>query len=170
MPPTISIIIPVLNEEAIIQQTLERLQVNSEVEIILVDGGSDDRTLALATKMKVRAIVSKPSRAKQMNAGAAIAKGNILLFLHADTQLPANYVKLVRQTLCRPKVIAGAFELAIAGKSKALRLVEIMVKLRSHLLSLPYGDQAIFINKKPLKMLVALSRCQSWKTLNLLRE
>lgn len=148
MPPTISIIIPVLNEEAILQQTLERLQINSNVEIILVDGGSKDRTVTIAKQMNIRVVVAKSNRARQMNVGAAIARGDILLFLHADTQLPVNFVDLVRQTLSRPKVIAGAFELAIAGDSKALRLVEIMVKLRSHLLSLPYGDQAIFISQK----------------------
>ncbi len=148
MQPTISIIIPVLNEETIIARSLKRLQADDDVELILVDGGSQDRTVEIAEQMNILTITAKPNRASQMNAGAAMAKGDILLFLHADNQLPANYAKLVRQTLSQPKVIAGAFELAIDGESEALRLVEIMVKLRSRLLQLPYGDQAIFIRKQ----------------------
>ncbi|WP_036483713.1 TIGR04283 family arsenosugar biosynthesis glycosyltransferase [Myxosarcina sp. GI1] len=148
MQPIISIIIPVLNEEAIIAQTLKRLQASDDVELIVVDGGSQDRTVEIARQMNIRAIAAEPNRASQMNAGAAIAKGNFLLFLHADSQLPSNYAKLVRQSLAQTKVIAGAFELAIDAESKALRLVETMVKLRSRFLQLPYGDQAIFIRKQ----------------------
>ena len=144
---TVSIIIPVLNEAAIVKQTLARLQQHSESEIIVVDGGSEDNTVAIAQQLvKVITVVGQ-SRAAQMNAGANIARGDILLFLHADTQLPANFVSLASQTLAQPGVIAGAFELAIEGNHKSLRWVERLVKMRSHLLSLPYGDQAIFISK-----------------------
>ncbi len=149
---TISIIIPVLNEARVIQQTVERLQENSGVEIIVIDGGSQDKTVALAqqTGAKVLTVASK-GRAAQMNAGAAIAQGSILLFLHADTQLPLDFNYLAVHTLKQPGVIAGAFELAIAGTDKSLRWIEIMVKMRSRLLSLPYGDQAIFLNKQTFK-------------------
>ena len=145
----ISIIIPVLNEAVTIEKTLDRLKDNPNIEIIVVDGGSSDRTIDLAKKMGVTVItVSNLGRASQMNAGAAIAKGDYLLFLHVDTQLPANYPELVIDTLSQPQVIAGAFELAIGGAAKSLRLVEILVKMRSHWFSLPYGDQAIFLTKK----------------------
>ena len=145
---TVSIIIPVLNEAAIVKQTLERLQQHSEIEIIVVDGGSGDNTVAIAQQKLVKVItVIGQSRAAQMNAGANIARGDILLFLHADTRLPANFVPLAIETLIQPGVIAGAFELAIEGTHKSLRWVEKLVKMRSHLLSLPYGDQAIFISK-----------------------
>ena len=145
----ISIIIPVFNEAAIIENTLGQLQDNQHIELIVVDGGSSDRTVALAEKMGVTVItVTNLGRASQMNAGAAIAKGEYLLFLHVDTQLPTNYQELVVTTLSQPQVIAGAFELAIGGAAKSLRLVEILVKVRSHLFSLPYGDQAIFLTKK----------------------
>ncbi len=149
---TISIIIPVLNEAGVIQQTLERLQENPGVEIIVIDGGSQDKTVALAqqTGAKVLTVKSK-GRAAQMNAGAAIAQGSILLFLHADTQLPLDFNYLAVHTLEQPGVIAGAFELAIAGTDKSLRWIEIMVKMRSRLLSLPYGDQAIFLKKQTFK-------------------
>jgi rSAM/selenodomain-associated transferase 2 len=145
---TISIIIPVLNEAAIIKPTLEKLQGNTELEIIVIDGGSQDNTAIIAQATGVQTITVAGGRAIQMNAGANIAQGEILLFLHIDTDLPANFIDLITQTLKQPNVIAGAFELAIQGEAKSLRWIEILVKLRSHLLALPYGDQAIFITKQ----------------------
>lgn len=145
----ISIIIPVLNEAAIIKQTLKDLKPHSEIETIVVDGGSQDNTVAIAQPLatKVLRVIGK-GRAGQMNAGANIAQGNILLFLHVDTQLPPGFIKLIVETLKRPNIVVGAFELAIEGADKSLRWVEILVKMRSHLFSLPYGDQAIFISKQ----------------------
>ena len=147
----ISIIIPVLNEAAIIPSTLQRLQNNRDLEIIVVDGGSNDNTVKIVREMGLKIIVVSGGRATQMNAGANIAQGNILLFLHVDTQLPPNFSNLIKQTLKQPQVIAGAFELAIEGKKRSLRWIEVLVKMRSHLLSLPYGDQAIFITKQVFK-------------------
>ena len=144
----ISIIIPVLNEAKIIQPILNELQQHSGVEIIVVDGGSQDNTVAMARQTGVKVIsVPHQGRAAQMNAGANVACGDILLFLHADTKLPANFVKLAIETLKPPDVVAGAFELAIDGSAKSLRWIELSVKMRSRLFSLPYGDQAIFVSK-----------------------
>lgn len=145
----ISIIIPVLNEAKIIQPILNLLHTSSQVEIIVVDGGSKDNTVEVAIQTGVKVIsVAHKGRAAQMNAGANIARGDILLFLHADTKLPSNFVELVVKTLEPDKVVAGAFELAIDGSAKSLRWIEFLVKVRSRLFSLPYGDQAIFISKK----------------------
>lgn len=145
----ISIIIPVLNEAAIIQRNLEQLKNNSNIEIIVVDGGSQDNTVELAEQTEVLIITtSGGGRSAQMNAGASIAKGEILLFLHIDTQLPPNFLKLIPETLQKPDTVAGAFELNIKGEDVALRWVEKLVKLRCHLFSLPYGDQAIFLKKQ----------------------
>ena len=149
----VSIIIPVLNEAAIVGRTLEQLQQYSELEVIVVDGGSQDNTVAIAQRREVKVIAVTEGRAAQMNAGANIAQGDILLFLHADTQLPPNFVELVIETLDRAEVIAGAFELTIVGKDRSLRWIEMLVKMRSHLLSLPYGDQAIFIPKSAFSKL-----------------
>jgi rSAM/selenodomain-associated transferase 2 len=80
-----------------------------------------------------------------MNAGAAVASGDILLFLHADTHLPTSFDTLVRQALQNAGTVAGAFELRIDAQLRGLRLVEKMVNMRSHFLSMPYGDQAIFL-------------------------
>jgi rSAM/selenodomain-associated transferase 2 len=145
----ISIIIPVLNEAEIIQSILNELQQYTRVEIIVVDGGSQDNTIAAARQTGVKVIsVPQKGRAAQMNAGANIARADILLFLHVDTKLPSNFVELVIKTLEPANVVAGAFELAIDGEAGSLRWIELLVKMRSHLFSLPYGDQAIFVYKK----------------------
>ena len=151
--PKISIIIPVFNEAATIEQTLTRLQDVPDVEVIVVDGGSQDETVTLAksccTKFasdsECKVIFASAGRACQMNAGAAVATGDILLFLHADTQLPPQFDSLVRQVLQNPDIIAGAFELRIDANLWGLGLIEKMVNLRSRFFSMPYGDQAIFI-------------------------
>jgi rSAM/selenodomain-associated transferase 2 len=151
--PKISVIIPVLNEAATIQETLARLQDASEVEVIIVDGGSRDETVALAKhfsetfaqSLSVKVIFAASGRANQMNAGAAVATGDILLFLHADTHLPTQFETLVRQALQNPGTIAGAFELRIDAPLQGRQLVEKMVNMRSRFLSMPYGDQAIFL-------------------------
>ncbi len=143
----ISIIIPVLNEANTIKQTLASLKNASNVEIIVVDGGSKDETIAVAKSVGVQVRSSGIGRATQMNLGATVATGDILLFLHADTRIPPNFDILIREALAG-NFIAGAFELKIDANLRGIRLIEKMVNLRSHLFSLPYGDQAIFISSK----------------------
>jgi len=141
----ISVIIPVLNEANTISSLLERLVDTDNVEIIVVDGGSQDETVTVARSHNVQVISTPPGRACQMNVGAARATGDILLFLHADTRLPVNFDSLVRQGLKEPKTIAGAFELRIDAQQFGLRLIERLVNWRSRFFSMPYGDQAIFL-------------------------
>ncbi len=143
----ITIIIPVLNEANTITATLAHLKNASNIEIIVVDGGSKDETIALAKSCGVQVISSGLGRATQMNIGATVATGDILLFLHADTRIPSNFDILIRQALAG-NPIAGAFELKIDANLRGIRLIEKMVNLRSHLFSLPYGDQGIFIWSK----------------------
>jgi rSAM/selenodomain-associated transferase 2 len=143
----ISIIIPVLNEENTIIQTLVNLKNASNVEIIVVDGGSKDETIAVAKSFGVQVISSGLGRSTQMNMGATVATGDILLFLHADTRIPPNFDILIRQALAG-NFIGGAFELKIDANLRGIRLIEKMVNWRSHFFSLPYGDQAIFIWSK----------------------
>ncbi len=142
---TISVIIPVLNEASTIGSVLDRLVNTDNVEVIVVDGGSRDETVTVARSRNVQVISTPPGRACQMNAGAAIATGDILLFLHADTRLPGNFDCLVRQALQEPKTIAGAFKLRIDSQQWGLRLIERLVNWRSRFFSMPYGDQAIFL-------------------------
>ncbi|MBD2740750.1 TIGR04283 family arsenosugar biosynthesis glycosyltransferase [Coleofasciculus sp. FACHB-1120] len=142
----ISIIIPVLNEAAdTIRSTLASVQNVENVEVIVVDGGSQNETVALMQLWGVKVLSSAAGRACQMNAGATAATGDILLFLHADTSLPPGFEKLVPLTLAQSGTVAGAFELKINSRMRSLRLVEKMVNWRSRFFSLPYGDQAIFL-------------------------
>jgi rSAM/selenodomain-associated transferase 2 len=143
----ISIIIPTLNESKNIKATLASTQVSTNVEIIVVDGGSKDNTVEIAESLGVKVIVGYQNRACQMNAGAKSATGDILLFLHADTLLPADFDAMIRTALQQPLTTAGAFALRINAPQPGLRLVEWGVKLRSKWFNMPYGDQAIFITK-----------------------
>lgn len=141
----ISIIIPTLNEAAGITTALDSANRGHDVEVIVVDGGSSDGTVDVASSHTARVLTSPPGRARQMNAGAAEATGEFLLFLHADTRLPAKFDEHVRRVLARPGTAAGAFKLHIDGSSRGLRLIERATHWRSQLLKAPYGDQAIFV-------------------------
>lgn len=147
-PLLISVVVPTLNEAARIKDTISQVKKScgeTLVEIIVVDGGSTDATMERASSGGAKVILSYGGRAYQMNAGAKVARGDILLFLHADTRLPDRYDLLVLQTLATPGVVAGAFELKIDAQRWGLRLVEKGVNWRSRLLGMPYGDQAIFL-------------------------
>ena len=143
---TISIIIPVLNEEKLLEKNLCKLKKDSSIEIIVVDGGSKDQTVQIADNSEVKVLFSpKPNRGYQMNKGAVVATGDILLFLHIDTILPNNYQSIIFDTLSNCQTIAGAFELHIDSQQFSLRFLERLINWRSHFFSLPYGDQAIFM-------------------------
>ncbi|NJL78317.1 MAG: glycosyltransferase family 2 protein [Richelia sp. RM2_1_2] len=144
----ISIIIPTLNESKNIKATLASTQKSTNIEVIVVDGGSQDNTVDIVESLGVKVITGYQNRACQMNAGAINATGDILLFLHADTLLPANFDAMIRIGLQQAKIVAGAFSLRINAPQTGLRLVEWGVKCRSKWLQMPYGDQGIFITKK----------------------
>ena len=116
-------------------------------EVIVVDGGSNDKTLALAKKAGCKIIFGTRGRGRQMNRGAAEATGEVLLFLHADTLLPDNFPSLILDAVNRPAVAAGAFSLAIDSPAKSLAVIASVANLRSRLLHLPYGDQALFASR-----------------------
>ena len=143
---TISVIIPALNEEGTVARTIASArQTDRDVEIIVVDGGSADKTAAVARASGAVVAESPPPRSRQMNAGARTARGDVLVFLHADTGLPPSYDRCIFEALSRPGAVAGAFELGINGKGLPLRLVECMANMRSHVFQMPYGDQGLFI-------------------------
>ncbi|WP_414622398.1 TIGR04283 family arsenosugar biosynthesis glycosyltransferase [Calothrix sp. CCY 0018] len=143
----ISIIIPTLNESKNIQATLSSTQISTNVEVIVVDGGSKDNTVDIVESLGVKVITGYQNRARQMNAGAKNATGDILLFLHADTVLPADFDAMIRTAMQQPLTVAGAFALRINATQPGLRLIEWGVKLRSKWFNMPYGDQAIFMTK-----------------------
>ncbi len=144
----ISIIIPTVNEAENIKATLATTQASTEVETIVVDGGSKDNTVEIAKSLGAKVITSAVGRACQMNAGAKDSNGDILLFLHADTRLPFGFDCMVRTTLAQPGIVAGAFALRIDAPLASLRLVEWGANMRSRFLQMPYGDQAIFLTKQ----------------------
>ncbi len=119
----------------------------------MVDGGSQDDTNKIANSLGVTIISSPPGRAVQMNKGAMLANGDILLFLHADTRLPPGYDVMIRTALQQPGTVAGAFSLRIDAALLSLRLIEWGVNWRSRFLQMPYGDQAIFLTKEVFEKL-----------------
>ncbi len=149
--PRISVVIPALNEAQSIAEAVRSASAGPDVEVIVVDGGSNDRTPQLARDRGARVISSAAGRARQMNAGAAAARGSILLFLHADTILPVRFQQKVSEILARPGVVAGAFHLHIAAPDRSFRWIESFVRLRSTILQFPYGDQAIFVDAETFR-------------------
>ena len=153
-----------------IQSILAQLINDPELEVIVVDGGSKDNTVRLVQDMGVKVIVAPLGRGKQMNVGATVATGDILLFLHADTQLPSGFAAIVRETLSLPKIIAGAFELKIDGEGQSLRFIERMTNWRSRFLSLPYGDQAIFLKASVFKEIGGFPELPIMEDFQLIRQ
>jgi rSAM/selenodomain-associated transferase 2 len=145
---SISIIIPTRNEAATIAATLTRAQHPAVKEILVVDGGSTDNTRELAGQLGARVLRSAPGRARQMNLGATLAQGEILLFLHGDTLLPVEFATQIPALLRAPGVIAGAFRLAIDQPGAGVRLVEKGANIRSTLMQMPYGDQGLFLHRQ----------------------
>jgi rSAM/selenodomain-associated transferase 2/rSAM/selenodomain-associated transferase 1 len=143
----ISVIIPTLNEAKTIKPTISNLKKCRQTEIIVVDGGSQDETVEIASSMGARVLTSAPSKARQMNAGAAEATGNVLLFLHADTRLPENFEKCVLAALSRDEICAGSFSLGIDSDAGGLRFIERVANWRSRFFQMPYGDQALFVSR-----------------------
>ena len=145
-----SIIIPVLNEAALINNTIEHLhnlEGNDKLEIIVVDGDTEGGTLREISHDDVRKTISPRGRGRQMNEGAAAASGGILLFLHADTALPPDALKLIAAAMQKTTYAAGAFDLGIKSERFIFRVIEFAASLRSRITRIPFGDQAVFIRK-----------------------
>jgi len=141
----VSIIIPVLNESSSIVSTLEGLyHLKGRYEVIVVDGGSEDDTVALASR-HARVVQSPRGRAVQMNHGAKEAGGEVLLFLHADTHLPSDALFCIEEALSDPGVIGGRFRVRLDLPGLAYRIVEASINMRDRLMGGFTGDQGIFI-------------------------
>jgi uncharacterized protein len=143
-PPYMTVVIPALNEAATIAAVIDRVR-SADSRIIVADGGSNDNTADLARRAGAEVIVTQPGRAAQQNAGARLAAGPVLLFLHADTLLPQDYPAQVFETLMPADVMAGAFRFKTDWNRRSMRLIEKTVQIRSTLLQMPYGDQALFM-------------------------
>jgi rSAM/selenodomain-associated transferase 2 len=149
--PSVSIILPVLNEAEGINKILSHLRAEDrrgESEIIVVDGDPEGSTIsAIEDTLAIKAISDK-GRARQMNYGASCASGAVLLFLHADTLLPGNGLARIVKAMEDPRVVAGAFDLGINTKRNIFRITEQYVALRTRLTRVPFGDQAVFIRRE----------------------
>ena len=145
----LSIIVPILDEAPVMEPLLEHLRslVAQGAEVLLVDGGSQDAGPALAAAAGFRVIPSERGRARQMNAGAVRAGGEILLFLHADTRLPAAALDGVRAALTGESCW-GRFDVIIEGRAPMLRVVAWLMNRRSHITGIATGDQALFVTRR----------------------
>jgi rSAM/selenodomain-associated transferase 2 len=146
-----SIIVPVFHEGEMVNELighLHRLDSENNLEIIVVDGSLEKDTLGAIESNHVIKISSEKGRARQMNAGASMARGDILIFLHADTELPIHALKKIYTLLERKEYVGGAFDLGIKSDKLIFKVIEVLASLRSRLNRIPFGDQAIFIRKE----------------------
>lgn len=155
---TIAVVIPVLNEERTITETIRhtaRLGLN---EIIVVDGGSVDQTKAHVESLGVaRVFTSPPGRSCQMNAGAEACRSDILLFLHADTRLPHSVKRSIEAALADGLVVGGRFDVQFDSDSGWSRVISTFMNLRSRLTRISTGDQAIFVRRSVFEQLGGFS-------------
>jgi rSAM/selenodomain-associated transferase 2 len=149
--PIFSIIVPVFHEAENINDLivhLRHLGPEEEREIIIVDGAPEKDTLRVISDNGVVKISSEKGRAKQMNSGASVAKGEVLIFLHADTELPQNALRKINAFTNKKEYVGGAFDLGIKSDKIIFKVIALGASLRSRLNRIPYGDQAIFIRKE----------------------
>jgi rSAM/selenodomain-associated transferase 2 len=144
---SVSIIIPTLNEAACLAQTLRALRAEGPGEILVVDGGSGDNTCRQAAAAD-RVLHAPRGRAAQMNCGAATARGDVLLFLHADCTLEAGALRAAEHSLARRAVVAGCFRMSVTAPGPLYRLIGACATARVRLTGLIYGDQGLFLRRE----------------------
>ncbi len=154
----LSVIVPMLNEERAIASTLDAIAAGASggtliVEVIVVDGGSSDRSREEARPRCARLLVAPPGLACQMNAGAAVAEGDALAFVHADTLVPPTFAGDIAGALADPAVVGGRFDLRLDDNAPMLRLVGWLISARSRLSRTGTGDQAIFVRREVFERL-----------------
>ena len=150
MNDTISVILPVWKEASIINHTIANIlssEYKGNVEIIVVDGSAEGETIHAVQNKEVKKVASEKGRSRQMNTGASLARGGILLFLHADTFLPQNALQAISSAMQGREFMSGAFDLGIDSPRRIFRVIEAAASLRSRITRIPYGDQGIFIRK-----------------------
>jgi len=138
----------VLNEAGGLPGLFDMLAQCAADQCLIVDGGSEDGSANLFEQSGIRWVDAKPGRASQMNAGAAEADNDILLFLHADTRMDASHLIAVREVMGRNDVVGGRFDVRLSGPHAALRVIEWFINLRSRISRISTGDQAMFVRRE----------------------
>ncbi len=141
----ISVVIPALNEADNVAAAVRSAAASAIAEVIVVDGGSDDATVEAAAKAGARVVSSSRGRARQLNAGAKGASGDVLLFLHADTRLPAGFDRSIVAALGDDLVVGGRFDIDLRPSSPLIWLTARLISLRSRLSRIATGDQGLFV-------------------------
>jgi rSAM/selenodomain-associated transferase 2 len=150
----LSVIVPTLNEERTIAPALAAIVRGAPgAEIIVVDGDSADATRATASALGARVVEAPRGRARQMNAGARSTAGDVLVFVHADTAVPASFAADIADALTDPAVVGGRFDLALDSAALPYRLIGGLINLRSRLSRTATGDQAIFVRRETFERL-----------------
>ena len=180
---TISVVIPTLDEASrivrtiesvigpnVMPETREKLDSTEVIEVIVVDGGSRDETCRLARDAGARVLVSERGRARQLRLGGEKSSGEIVLFLHADTELESGWQRGVREALSDPKCAGGAFAFRFVERGFRERWIEWGVLLRLAVFRLPYGDQALFVRRRVLEKMGGMPIVPMMEDLDLVRE
>jgi rSAM/selenodomain-associated transferase 2 len=141
----LTVVVPTLNEATHLAAALESIP--KGVELVVSDGGSTDETAAISARYGARIVAGDKGRAVQMNRGAAIARGDVLLFLHADCTLGTNAASAIEAALADDDVVGGSFRMIVRDGGRALRWVAATANARARYLKTPYGDQGLFVRR-----------------------
>jgi len=148
--PYVSVVVPVINEAGRINALIGHLRSlgrGESIEIIVVDGDPAGSTIDAVADDDVIVALGDRGRARQMNRGAELARGEVIIFLHADTYLPPNAFERIRTVLAEENCLGGAFSLGVDTRSVAVRFIAAVSNLRNRLTRVPFGDQAIFLRR-----------------------
>ncbi len=160
----LAVVVPMVNEEQAIASTLRSLRVGApNAEIIVVDGGSSDRSREFAGPFCDRLIETGRGRARQMNAGAAVSSGDAIVFVHADTRVPSIFERTIATALEDPTVVGGRFDVELDDHALGYRMVGTMISFRSRVFRSATGDQAIFVRREVFNRLggfVEIALCE----------
>jgi rSAM/selenodomain-associated transferase 2 len=166
----ISVVVPTLEEGSSLAQTLIWARRSGADEIVVADGGSRDATRDVAVPLADTVLVAARGRAAQMNAGAAAARGDALLFLHADTRLPDGFADAVAEALAAPDVVGGFFAVALDAPGWRYRMIGRLINARSRLTGGATGDQAIFVRRDVFEALGGFAPLPLMEDLDLMRR
>lgn len=173
MEPEYSFVIPVLYEGDAVNQVIERVSrqfPEDSLEIVVVDGDPEKSTLRRILSPKVKTATAARGRGTQMNEGAQLAHGDILIFLHADTEMPADALDFIREIMKTGQYAAGAFTLRFDSQRRIYRVIESAASWRCRLTRIPYGDQAIFIRRSYFEEIGGFKEIPIMEDIDLMRR